>query len=185
MELKFKTEVMNEKELNRAALRMAHQILEKNRGAENLALVGIYTRGVPLAEHLVKQIEMIEGIKPKLGKLDITLYRDDLSEIRFQPIVRKTEIPFDVVGKNIVLCDDVIYTGRTARAALDALLDLGRPDAIQLATLLDRGHRELPICPDFVGKTLPTSRKEVVKVQFHSVDGRECVELWERSNGTK
>ncbi|MBK03959.1 MAG: bifunctional pyr operon transcriptional regulator/uracil phosphoribosyltransferase [Deltaproteobacteria bacterium] len=182
MALTFKVQVMSEKDINRALTRIAHEILERNKGPEDLALVGVYTRGAPIAEHLAKKIEEIEGTKPLLGKLDITLYRDDLSEVSVQPIVKRTEIPFDVQGKNIVLCDDVIYTGRTVRAALDAVIDLGRPACIQLATLVDRGHRELPIRTDFVGKNLPTSRHEVVKVKIHSVDGEECVELWEMHN---
>ena len=180
MAMQLKQQLMTEEDINRATRRMAHEILERNRGAENLALVGIYTRGAPLAVHLARQIEQIEGTMPELGKLDITLYRDDLSEIALQPIVRKTEIDFDVAGKKIILCDDVLYTGRTVRAALDALIYLGRPKTIQLAVLIDRGHRELPISPDYVGSTVRTRKNENVKVHFTSVDGTECVELWER-----
>jgi pyrimidine operon attenuation protein/uracil phosphoribosyltransferase len=179
-ELRLKSQLMSEAEINRATLRMAHEIVEQNDGADSLALVGIYTRGVPLAEHLADHIERIEGIRPLVGRLDITLYRDDLSEIAVQPIVRRTDISFDIHRMNVVLCDDVIYTGRTSRAALDALCDLGRPARIQLAVLFDRGHRELPIQTNFVGKSIPTSRKEVIKVKFMSVDGQECVELLER-----
>lgn len=180
MEIKLKSQLMSQAEINRAALRIAHEIVERNGGATELALVGIYTRGVPLAVYLADRIEEIEGVRPALGKLDITLYRDDLSEVAFQPIVRQTDIPFDVHGKRIVLCDDVIYTGRTARSALDALIDLGRPGCIQLAVLVDRGHRELPISPDYTGRMVPTSSREVIKVKFESVDQEECVELWER-----
>ncbi|WMT57656.1 bifunctional pyr operon transcriptional regulator/uracil phosphoribosyltransferase PyrR [Truepera radiovictrix] len=170
---------MNAGEMARALTRIAHEIIERNKGAENLALVGIHTRGVPLAERLAALIGRFEGVTPPLGKLDITLYRDDLSEIALQPVVRKTEVPFDVQGLRVVLCDDVLYTGRTARAALGALIDLGRPAVIQYAVLVDRGHRELPIRADFVGKNVPTSRSEVIKVKLHETDNTEAVELLE------
>ena len=179
MTLETKAVLMNETEINRALTRIAHEIVERNKGAENLALVGVHTRGVPLAERLAELISSFEGTAPLLGKLDITLYRDDLSEIALQPVVKKTEIPFEVRGKKIVLCDDVLYTGRTARAALGALTDMGRPAVIQYAVLVDRGHRELPIRADFVGKNVPTSRSEVVKVKLLSTDGDESVELLE------
>jgi pyrimidine operon attenuation protein/uracil phosphoribosyltransferase len=175
-----KATLMNRTEINRALTRIAHEIVERNKGAENLALVGIHTRGVPLAERLAALIGSFEGEDPLLGKLDITLYRDDLSEIALQPVVKKTDVPFGVQGRNIVLCDDVLYTGRTARAALGALTDMGRPGVIQYAVLVDRGHRELPIRADFVGKNVPTSRSEVVKVRLESTDsGEEAVELLE------
>lgn len=180
MTLKLKAQLMNTQDINRATRRIAHEILEQNSGAENVALVGVYTRGVPLARHLAKQLAEIEGIEPPVGQLDITMYRDDLSEVGLQPFVRATDIPFDINGKTVVLCDDVLYTGRTTRAALDALLQLGRPAVIQLAVLVDRGHRELPIRPDYVGRHISTSREEVVKVKFLSVDGQESVELLER-----
>lgn len=177
MSLTTKAVLMNPAEITRALTRIAHEIVERNKGAENLALVGIHTRGVPLAERLAAFIETFEGTKPMLGQLDITLYRDDLSEIALQPVVKKTDVPFDVRGRNIVLCDDVLYTGRTARAALGALTDMGRPAVIQYAVLVDRGHRELPIRADFVGKNVPTSRNEIVKVKLLPVDGEESVEL--------
>ena len=180
MSLTTKAVLMNRAEITRALTRIAHEIVERNKGAENLALVGIHTRGVPLAERLAALIESFEGEGPPLGQLDITLYRDDLSEIALQPVVKKTEVPFDVRGRNIVLCDDVLYTGRTARAALGALTDMGRPAVIQYAVLVDRGHRELPIRADFVGKNVPTSRNEVVKVKLLPIDGDESVELLER-----
>ena len=170
---------MTSTEMGRALSRIAHEIIEQNKGAENLALVGIHTRGVPLAEHLANLVETFEGVAPPVGKLDITLYRDDLTEIALQPVVKKTEVPFDVHGMRIVLIDDVLYTGRTARAALDALIDMGRPAVIQYAVLIDRGHRELPVRADFVGKNIPTSNNEVVKVQLESIDGIEGVELME------
>ncbi|ADI13778.1 Uracil phosphoribosyltransferase [Truepera radiovictrix DSM 17093] len=179
MTLKAKSTLMNAGEMARALTRIAHEIIERNKGAENLALVGIHTRGVPLAERLAALIGRFEGVTPPLGKLDITLYRDDLSEIALQPVVRKTEVPFDVQGLRVVLCDDVLYTGRTARAALGALIDLGRPAVIQYAVLVDRGHRELPIRADFVGKNVPTSRSEVIKVKLHETDNTEAVELLE------
>lgn len=179
MSLKHKATLMDSTEMGRALTRIAHEIIEQNKGAENLALVGIHTRGVPIAEYLANLIETFEGVTPQVGKLDITLYRDDLTEIALQPVVKKTEVPFDVEGMRIVLIDDVLYTGRTARAALDALIDMGRPAVIQYAVLVDRGHRELPIRADYVGKNLPTSKQEVVKVKLESIDGDEGVELME------
>lgn len=171
---------MNGEEMRRALYRIAHEIVEANKGVEGLALVGIHTRGIPLAQRIAGFIRAFEGKEVPVGMLDITLYRDDLTEIGLKPRVRETRIPFDLQGKAIVLVDDVLYTGRTARAALDALMDLGRPRRIYLAVLVDRGHRELPIRADFVGKNVPTSRSEVVKVKVAEVDGEDRVELWER-----
>jgi pyrimidine operon attenuation protein/uracil phosphoribosyltransferase len=181
MELRHKAELMSASEISRALTRIAHEIVERNKGAERLALVGVHTRGVPIALRLAELIATFESTRPQVGKLDITLYRDDLTEIALQPIVRRTEVEFDVHGMRIVLCDDVLYTGRTARAALDALIDMGRPDVIQYATLVDRGHRELPIRADYVGKNVPTSRQELVKVKLSEVDGEDRVELLEVS----
>ena len=181
--LVHKASIMTEQELQRALTRIAHEIIERNKGADNLAMVGVHTRGVPIASRLAKLIGSFEDQEPAIGKLDITLYRDDLSEISVQPIVRKTEVPFDINNMNIVLCDDVLYTGRTSRAALDALVDIGRPSIIQLAVLVDRGHRELPIRADYVGKNLPTSKQEVVKVKLESVDGEDGVDLYELGLG--
>lgn len=147
-----KTILMDEDGIRRALTRIAHEIVEKNKGMEDLVLVGIRTRGVPLAERIAAEIERIEGVRPPVGTLDITLYRDDLSLLSYQPVVRATQIPVDIQGKTIVLTDDVLFTGRTIRAALDALIDMGRPYIIQLAVLVDRGHRELPIRADYVGK---------------------------------
>lgn len=180
MELTFKANLMSDEDIARALTRMAHEIVERNRGAENLALIGVHTRGVPLAERLAGLIADFERVEPAVGKLDITLYRDDLTEIALQPVVRTTEVTFDVRGMKLVLCDDVLYTGRTARAALDALIDMGRPALIQYAVLIDRGHRELPIRADYVGKEVPTSNREVVKVRIDSIDGRNAVDLLER-----
>jgi len=167
--------VMDAATIDRALSRMAHEILEKNKTTEDLRLVGIQTRGVPLARRLAAKLFGIEGTAPPVGILDINLYRDDLDEIQDHPVLRKTEIPFDVRGSRIVLVDDVLYTGRTIRAALDGLVDLGRPRHIQLAVLVDRGHRELPIRADFVGKNLPTARTEQVEVRLEETDGADEV----------
>ncbi len=170
-------QVMDRDEMRRAITRIAHEILEKNHGAENVGLVGILRRGAPLADRLAAIIEQIEGTTPPVGKLDIALYRDDYPERR--PAVGHTEIPFDISGKTIVLVDEVIYTGRTVRAAITALVDLGRPESIQLAVLLDRGHRELPIRPDYVGKNIPTSQSEHVDCRLSEVDGEDAVYIRE------
>ncbi|MEG6585981.1 bifunctional pyr operon transcriptional regulator/uracil phosphoribosyltransferase PyrR [Dendrosporobacter sp. 1207_IL3150] len=165
-----KTIIMDSQAIKRALTRIAHEIIEKNKGINEVVLVGIRTRGVPLAEQLAREIEKIEGIVLPVGILDITLYRDDLSTLGYQPIVHETDIPVDINGKKVILVDDVLYTGRTVRAALDALIDIGRPKTIQLAVLVDRGHRELPIRADYVGKNVPTSGREVVSVQLLAID---------------
>ncbi len=170
---------MDEKTIDRAVTRTAHEILERNKGTENLALLGIRTRGVPLARRILGKIKDIEGANLPLGILDITLYRDDLSTIAKLPIVNATQIDFDINDKKLVLIDDVLYTGRTVRAALDAIVDIGRPSAIQLMVLVDRGHRELPIRADYVGKNVPTSKKEIVKVNLKEVDGENSVLIME------
>ena len=176
----FKAQIMDEATLKRTLVRIAHQIVEKNRGTENLCLVGIRTRGVPLAERLAENIFSIEGVRIPVGKLDITLYRDDLSVISDTPVVSDTDIPFDVNGKTVVLVDDVIFTTRTARAAMDALIAQGRPARIQLFALIDRGHAEFPIRPNYVGKNIPTSRREVVVVRLTEIDGETGVSIYER-----
>lgn len=175
MDIQEKAVVMGESEIKRTLVRIAHEIVEKNKGVSNLVLIGIRTRGVFLAERLAQEIFKIEEKEIPVGTLDITLYRDDLSLVARQPLVLKTEIPFDVSQKKIVLIDDVLYTGRTIRAAMDAIVDLGRPWVIQLAVLVDRGHRELPIRADYIGKNLPTSKKEIVKVKLKEVDGEDRV----------
>ncbi|MGO0121864.1 bifunctional pyr operon transcriptional regulator/uracil phosphoribosyltransferase PyrR [Desulfothermobacter acidiphilus] len=175
MVLRDKAQILDAEGMRRILTRMAHEILERNKGVENLALVGIRRRGVPLARRLASLIREIEGQSVPVGALDITLYRDDLTQLSYQPIVYRTEIDFPVTGKRIILVDDVLYTGRTVRAALDALMDLGRPSSIQLAVLIDRGHRELPIRADYVGKNVPTSRKEVVAVSVKELDGEDRV----------
>ncbi|SFE03824.1 bifunctional pyr operon transcriptional regulator/uracil phosphoribosyltransferase PyrR [Succiniclasticum ruminis] len=159
-----KTSIMDADGIRRALIRIAHEITEKNRGVENVALVGIRTRGVPLAARIAEEIQKIENVAVPTGSLDITLYRDDLTTMGYNPVIHGTEIDFDVTGKHIVLVDDVLYTGRTIRAALDALIDMGRPKSIQLAVLIDRGHRELPIRADYAGKNVPTSRRETIEV---------------------
>ena len=166
-------EVMDADRMSRALTRIAHEILERNRGLDELALVGIRTRGVPLARRLARALREINGDDVPTGVLDITLYRDDLMRhaVGPQPVIRRTEIPFSIDDRKILLVDDVLYTGRTIRAALDALIDFGRPRAIQLVVLVDRGHRELPIKADYVGKNLPTSLKESVQVRLLEIDG--------------
>ena len=159
-----KTTVMDADGIRRALVRIAHEIIERNKGVDNVALVGIHTRGVPLAERIAAELRKIEGAAVPVGSLDITLYRDDLTTLGYNPVVRGTELDFDLTGKHIVLVDDVLYTGRTIRAALDALMDMGRPRTIQLAVLIDRGHRELPIRADYAGKNVPTSHREAVEV---------------------
>jgi len=174
---------MKAEDMERSLKRMAHEVVERNRGLEKVALVGIQRRGAPLAQRMADILTKFEGLKPPLGKLDITLYRDDLTLRYPQPLVRGTDVSFDITGQWIVLVDDVIFTGRTARAALDALMDMGRPAGVQLAVLVDRGHRELPIHPDYVGKNLPTSLDELVDVKLQEVDGREEVWICEREEG--
>jgi len=168
---------MDQDRVNRSLTRIAHEVIERNRGADNLALVGIRERGVPLARRIAARLEEISGRKVATGALDITLYRDDLMRqaVGPQPVVRSTDIPFDIDDRTILLVDDVLYTGRTVRAALDALIDFGRPRAIQLIVLVDRGHRELPIKADYVGKNVPTSRQESVQVRLEEVDGHDEV----------
>ncbi len=180
---KIKALVMDEENIRRALYRLSHEITERNKGVENLILVGIRTRGVPLARRLADLIQQQEGVEIPVGVLDITFYRDDLSLLSPQPVVHRTEIPVRVNEKKVVLVDDVLYTGRTVRAALDALMDLGRPEAIQLAVLIDRGHRELPIRADFIGKNVPTSRREVVHVKLNEVDNEDNVVIEEQENG--
>lgn len=174
-----KAQILDGKAVDRSLTRIAHEIVERNRGTANLLLVGIRTRGVPLARRLADKIRRFEGAEVPVGELDITLYRDDLSGAAPEPVLQGNAIPVPVTGRAVILVDDVIFTGRTARAALDALIDLGRPALIQLAVLIDRGHRELPIRADFVGKNVPTSRREVVAVQLQEIDGVDRVVILE------
>lgn len=173
--LKEKAQIMDSDGIRRALTRVAHEILEKNKGTSDLMLIGIHTRGVPLAKRLASKIGEIEGTEPPVGVVDISLYRDDLSTVGEQPILNKTDIPGPVSHRVIVLVDDVLYTGRTVRAALDAIIDQGRPQTIQLAVLIDRGHRELPIRADYVGKNVPTSTQEIVGVRLMETDQQERV----------
>ncbi len=168
--------VMDEQEIDRTLVRMAHQILEQNKGCKDLALVGIVTRGDVLAHRLASLVEQIEGTKLPVGSLDISFYRDD-SVIHLSPVVQGTDILFSIDAKTIILVDDVLYTGRTIRAALDALMDFGRPARIQLATLIDRGHREFPIRADFVGKNVPSASNESVRLYLKEVDDESCVRI--------
>lgn len=177
-----KTVLMDSQGINRALVRISHEIVEKNKGIEDVVLVGIRSRGVPLAERIGEAIANIEGNKPPVGILDITLYRDDLSKLSYQPVVRPTTMPVDLDGKTVVLIDDVLYTGRTIRAALDAVMDMGRPHAIQLAVLVDRGHRELPIRADYVGKNVPTSSKEIISVLIKEIDNEDRVVIREEAD---
>ena len=179
-----KSVCMDADEIERSLTRIAHQILETNKGADNIAIVGIVTRGDLLAKRLAQKIEAIEGAPVPLGKLDISFYRDDFATY-FSPEVHSTEIPFDIDGKTIVLVDDVLFTGRTIRAALDALMDIGRPACVQLAVLVDRGHRQLPIRADFVGKNVPSSSNESVRLFLEEVDGTSMVEILEVQLGQR
>ncbi len=178
-QLKQKAVIMDDAAMRRAMTRIAHEILERNEGAEGVGLVGIVSRGVPLAEILSHEIEEIEGRRPPVGQLDISFYRDDISR-SISPVLHATNIPFDINQRDVVLVDDVLYTGRTVRAALDALMDLGRPRTVQLAVMVDRGHRELPIRADYVGKNVPSSRSEDVRVRMKALDGQNSVTIWGR-----
>lgn len=183
MTFKIKAEIMNEVDINRTISRLAHEILERNsKDIDKIALIGIRSRGVPLAYRIQKKINEIEKIEVPVGIIDITLYRDDIDDIATQPVMHETEILFDVNDKKIILMDDVLYTGRTVRCAIDELIDFGRPKAVQLAVLIDRGHRELPIRADFIGKNLPTSHQEIVKVFLKEVDNINQVLIYERED---
>ena len=173
--------IMTPEDIRRSLARIAHEIIERNKTTENLVLVGMHTRGVPLAKRLAANMEDFEGLKIPVGALDISLYRDDLSSLNPQPTVQRTDIPVNIDGKSVVLVDDVLYTGRSTRAAMDALIDLGRPRSIQLAVLIDRGHRELPIRADYVGKNIPSARHEEIKVQLVETDGIDGVVIVQNS----
>lgn len=181
MEFRKKAEIMDEAAMTRAIKRIAHEIIERNKGTENLMLIGIQRRGVPLAKRIGELIMQEENVTLPVGTLDITFYRDDLSLLAEHPQVKGTDIPANVNGMNVVMVDDVLYTGRTARSAMDAIMDMGRANTIQLAVLIDRGHRELPIRADYVGKNVPTSRQEMIKVSVDEYDGEEGVSLYEQA----
>lgn len=178
--MEFKAKLLDDKMIDRSMTRLAHEIIEKNKGIEHLVLIGIKSRGVPLARRLARKIMEIEGSTLPVGQLDITLYRDDLSLKSYEPDVKGLQVDFEINDKIVILVDDVIYTGRTVRAAMDAIIDYGRPSAIQLAVLVDRGHRELPIRPDYVGKNVPTSSKEIVKVKLEEVDEISEVSIYQK-----
>lgn len=180
--MEFKAKILDEKAMDRSLTRLAHEIIEKNKGIEDVVLLGIKSRGIPIAERIKEKILLIEGKTLEVGRLDITMYRDDLSLKSYQPDVKGVDVNFEIDGKIVILVDDVIYTGRTVRAAMDAIIDYGRPSSIQLAVLVDRGHRELPIRPDYVGKNVPTSSKEIVKVKVKEIDGSNEVSIYQRKN---
>ncbi|MGL4796655.1 MAG: bifunctional pyr operon transcriptional regulator/uracil phosphoribosyltransferase PyrR [Paraclostridium sp.] len=177
--MKEKAQLMDEKAMARAITRVSHEIIEKNKGIEEVVLVGIKTRGVPIANRIAKKIESIEGQLINTGQIDITLYRDDLKKVDADPIINGSDINFDINDKIVVLVDDVLYTGRTVRAALDAIMDVGRPKSIQLAVLVDRGHRELPVRADYVGKNVPTSKHEIISVMLKEIDEQDSVTIKE------
>lgn len=180
--MNLKRVIMDENSIERALKRIAYQIMERNKGLENVCLVGIRTRGVPMASKLVDYLNAISEIEVPLGILDITLYRDDLSQVSEQPLIESSEIGFDVDGKTIIIVDDVLFTGRTIRAAISGLLDYGRPGKIELCVLVDRGHHEMPVKADYVGKHVPTSRDEVIKVTFNETDDDEKVRIYQKHN---
>lgn len=178
--MKFKAQILTEEDVNRVIVRISHEIIEKNHGTNNLCLIGIKTRGVPLAYRIAENIKKIDNADIDVGELDITLYRDDLTTVARNPILGDTKIPFSVEGKTVVLVDDVIFTGRTARAALDAVMSVGRPSKVQLAVLVDRGHSELPIKATYVGKNIPTSLNEIISVHLSEYDGNTNVSISEK-----
>jgi pyrimidine operon attenuation protein/uracil phosphoribosyltransferase len=177
--LNFKTQLLDDKAIARTLTRVSHEIIERNKGVEDVVLIGIKRRGHPLAQRIAIAIEKIEGVQVSVGSVDITLYRDDLSTIDEHPIVRDNSLDINVKDKKVILVDDVLFTGRTARAAIDAVIHQGRPRVIQLAVLIDRGHRELPIRADYVGKNIPTSRNELVSVELTEIDGTDSVKIYE------
>ena len=175
----LKASLLDENAIRRALTRLSHEIIEKNKGVEDIVLVGIKRRGYPLAERLSEFIEQFEGVKIPVASVDITLYRDDLTNVSDTPNLNDPKIDVDIRGKKVIIVDDVLYTCRTARAAIDAIMDQGRPEFIQLAVLVDRGHKELPIRADYVGKNIPTSKDEIIKVQIKEIDGTDSVEIYE------
>jgi pyrimidine operon attenuation protein/uracil phosphoribosyltransferase len=175
--------LMSPEDIQRALVRIAHEIVERNKGAEDIVLVGMQTRGVPLSKRLAAIIQSFEKITVPVGSLDISLYRDDISSLHLKPVIHRTDITTDVTNKQVVLVDDVFYTGRSIRAAMDAIMDLGRPQSIQLAVLVDRGHRELPIRADYAGKNIPTSKDEEIKVYVKEIDGEDKVTILSPDKG--
>ena len=183
-EMKEKAQLLDGEKLKRTIARLSHEIIERNADLQSVVLVGVKTRGIPFANRLAAAIETFEGVRPTTDELDISLYRDDLSEIAVFPEVKGLPLKESVVGKTVVLCDDVIFTGRTVRAAIDAIISCGRPKCVQLAVVVDRGHREFPIKPDFVGKNAPTSLEEIISVKFVETDGVDSVDILEKQDLT-
>ena len=175
--MNLKASLLDDKAIKRSLIRISHEIIERNKGIEDVVLVGIKTRGVPIADRIGKKIEQFEGTIVHTGEIDITLYRDDLNKIDMDPVVKGSNIEFSIDDKIVILVDDVLYTGRTVRSALDAIIDIGRPKAIQLAVLVDRGHRELPIRADYVGKNVPTSKDEIISVKLSEIDSEDSVTI--------
>lgn len=180
--MNLKASLLDENAIRRALTRIAHEIIEKNKGVENIVLIGVKRRGYPLAERISKLIEKFEGVKVEVASVDITLYRDDLTKVSDKPNLNDPKIDVEVKGRKVIIVDDVLYTCRTVRAAIDAIMDQGRPEFIQLAVLVDRGHKELPIRADYVGKNIPTSKNEIIKVQIEEIDGTDSVEIYENEN---
>lgn len=177
--MKLKANLLDDKAIKRTLIRISHEIIEKNKGVEDVVLIGIKRRGYPIAERIAKNIESIEGVSVPVGSVDITLYRDDITEIKDTPRVNNSNLGVEIVGKKVILVDDVLFTCRTVRAAIDAIVDSGRPDQIQLAVLIDRGHKELPIRADYVGKNIPTSKSEIIAVEIEEIDGNDSVKIYE------
>lgn len=177
--MKLKSVLLDDKAIQRSLIRISHEIIEKNKGVEDIILIGIKRRGYPLAKRLAAQIAQFEDIEIPVGSVDITLYRDDLSKVDDMPRINNGDLGIDIKGKKVILVDDVLYTGRTARAAIDAVIDSGRPSMIQLAVLIDRGHRELPIRADYVGKNIPTSKNEIISVELFEIDKTDSVKIYE------
>ena len=180
--MREKTQIMNEQQVVRSITRIAHEIIERNHGLDDICLVGIRTRGEPVSRMIADALKSVEGVEVPVGSVDITFYRDDLTHVSSEPRLNRADIPFDIEGKTVVLVDDVLYTGRTVRAAIEALMDIGRAKRIQLAVMVDRGHRELPIRADFVGKNIPTAQREFVRVNLTEVDGETNVWLFDRED---
>lgn len=177
--MNLKASILDDKAMKRALARISHEIIEKNNGVEDIVLIGVKRRGIPLAQRIAKNIEEFEGVKVPVGSVDITLYRDDLTALNEDPNINDDEIEVEIKDKKVIIVDDVVYTGRTVRASIDAIFHNGRPNMIQLAVMVDRGHRELPIRPDYVGKNIPTSHEEIVSVSVSELDGEDSVKIYE------
>lgn len=179
--LRLKASLLDEKAINRTLIRISHEIIEKNKGTKDIVLVGIKRRGYPIAQRIAKNIENIEGVKVPVCNVDIKLYRDDITEIKGEPMLNKIDLGVNIIGKKVILIDDVLFTCRTVRAAIDAIMDIGRPEQIQLGVLIDRGHKELPIRADYVGKNIPTSKNEIIAVEITEIDGEDSVKIYEEN----